>query len=235
MRVMWMTMALGTLGCLDGGDGNDPARTCDDVEPELEAELDAIQACEVDADCGQALAGTSCGCTRNLVAATDADPEAFYELLDEAQDLECEISVGDSPCDCPETAGFLCDDGTCAWNYVDAYAYLPACTAAAGDPFTLQAARLEADELVVDLQYSGGCEDHAFTLCWPDQSFLESSPVQVNLEIFHDDPGDKCDAKPQVTERFDLSPLEAAFEESYQSKTGEITINVGTESLSYTF
>ena len=212
----------------------EPERTCDDVTTEFESERATIQQCDEDADCGQVLVGTSCGCTRDWVARNDADVHAFYALLDEASERECDLALT-STCDCPAAAGFLCQDGTCAWNYVDAYPYLPVCHTSDGDSFTVDSVAVEGDELVVSLGYSGGCEAHDFTLCWPDQTFMESHPVQVSLELFHDAHHDTCEAWITEERRFSLMPLQAAYAASYGSKVGTIVIHVAGTTASWTF
>ena len=237
----WLVGALLMCGGCDGSDDperdsdNEPVRTCDTIESEFQAETADIRSCTTDAECGQVLAGTSCGCTRNWVARNDADLTTFDALMAEAGTEQCDLGT-DSVCDCPATAGFRCDDaGQCNWNYVDDYDYLPQCTTAAGDAFTVTSASLDGDELVVGVEYSGGCETHDFVLCWPDQSFQESNPVQVDVELFHEDNDDACDAIETEERRFSLAPVKQAFEDAYQSATGTVTINVGGESLTYTF
>ncbi len=79
--------------------------------------MTAIRGCTEDAECGQVLMGTSCGCTRDWVARLDANTEAFYELVDLAGELECELPFI-STCDCPATEGYRCTDGICGWNYI---------------------------------------------------------------------------------------------------------------------
>jgi len=32
---------------------------------------------------------------------------------------------------------------------------------------------IEDDTLIVPVSYGGGCEDHTFVICWPEQAFLE--------------------------------------------------------------
>ena len=90
--------------------------TCPEAYDALSAEQDSIQTCTNDAECGQVLTGTSCGCTRDLVARTDADTSRFYELLDIQSGLECGGFV--STCDCPPADGFACVDSSCTWNYL---------------------------------------------------------------------------------------------------------------------
>lgn len=98
-----------------GGVGN--IDTCDELLAAYNNELQSIQSCTTDAECGQVLTGTSCGCTRNLVARNNADTTQFYLLIDRAQELMCEIGTI-STCDCPNTDGFICKQGRCGWNYV---------------------------------------------------------------------------------------------------------------------
>jgi hypothetical protein len=104
------------LSCGTGGDP--PLETCEQVRAAIDAELAKIQACDAAEDCGQVLTGTSCGCTRNLVARLDADITRFNELMALETDLQCEGFV--STCDCPAADGYACIEGRCTWNYVSA-------------------------------------------------------------------------------------------------------------------
>jgi len=103
------------------------------------------------------------------------------------------------------------------------------------DPFTILEASISDDSLSLVIQYGGGCADHIFTGCFG--SFMESFPVQVNLEIGHDANNDMCMALPVAFEEFDLSELKTAYQEGYQTENGSIIIHVAgwTESLTYTF
>ncbi|HWP07493.1 MAG TPA: hypothetical protein VNN72_17195 [Polyangiaceae bacterium] len=100
-----------------GGAGGTGAVTCDFVRQQAQDELAHIQACNTDADCGQVLSRTSCGCTRDLVARLDADTKQFYAWKDVTVDGEQCNEFG-STCDCPKADGFVCAKGRCAWNYV---------------------------------------------------------------------------------------------------------------------
>src|SRR5690349_4637608 len=86
--------------------------SCTDLSSKLGAELDSIQSCESDEDCGQPLQGTSCGCTRDLVARKDADVARFEELFREYGD-RCD-GFGGSTCDCPAADGFKCSSNRCS-------------------------------------------------------------------------------------------------------------------------
>jgi hypothetical protein len=90
---------------------------CDELVAAFEAEALEIRSCAGDGECGQELTGTSCGCTRNWVARTDADTAEFYALIDKAAELGCELFLAGT-CDCPPADGFVCLDGICAWNYL---------------------------------------------------------------------------------------------------------------------
>lgn len=112
---------------------------------------------------------------------------------------------------------------------------LSACHADEGDETRIQDAAIEGDELVLLLGYGGGCESHDFVLCWPDQAFAESAPVQAFLELWHDAHGDPCDAWLEEERRFDLRPLAESWAEAYGSTSGTIVVHIGDFSLDYSF
>jgi hypothetical protein len=93
--------------------------TCDDVRAAIGDEFARIGACQTDAECGQVLVGTSCGCTRDWVARLDADTGRFEELMSVTVEGEsCSEFIG--TCDCPSADGFACRGGYCGWNYTRA-------------------------------------------------------------------------------------------------------------------
>ena len=92
---------------------------CEAIESAISAELRYLQFCERRSDCGLPLPGTSCGCTRDLVARADADTARFYRLLDRVRENECSVGFV-STCDCPPADGFACVDNQCVWNYTSA-------------------------------------------------------------------------------------------------------------------
>jgi hypothetical protein len=96
----------------------DGLSSCDALEAERAAELAVIQACSSDDQCGTELVGTSCGCTRNLVARADADLSRFDEIQESLAAAECGGLI--TTCDCPPADGFACVEGRCSWNFVDA-------------------------------------------------------------------------------------------------------------------
>ena len=100
------------------GDPEPQTPACSEIAQDLLGELSSAQHCDVDADCGQILSGTSCGCTRELVARVDADTSEIRGLIDDANTLDCDVGLG-SACDCPEADGFACVSRKCTWNYVE--------------------------------------------------------------------------------------------------------------------
>jgi len=93
---------------------------CASLVEALVAEESRIRTCRYDEDCGQVL-NTSCGCTRNKVAAKDADAVVFYELLSEVMARHCDNYPTITVCDCPPANGFKCENGLCKWNYAGAW------------------------------------------------------------------------------------------------------------------
>jgi len=226
------------LGCAtpatDSAADTADLRTCDTVLAEYAAEEAAIRTCDDAAECGQVLTGTSCGCTRNAVARTDADVADFYALQAEAGELGC--SFGDSTCDCPEADGYDCVEHQCTWNYVTDPGRWGDCRAADGYATEIVAVAVEGDELVVGVEYGGGCSTHTFSTCWPDGSFMESDPVQVSLELLHEaDAPDPCDMWVSDEMRLDLTPLRVAWVESYGTGAGTVVIHLGGFTADYVF
>lgn len=128
MRLLTNAFLIGALTACIGGDPDTDTdtdtdtglvtyETCAELEPAFEAETQAIRSCTQPSDCGQQLTGTSCGCTRDWVARSDADTTAFYDLMDQGNSMSCELGTF-STCDCPSASGFTCStDGICVWDY----------------------------------------------------------------------------------------------------------------------
>lgn len=105
-----------------------------------------------------------------------------------------------------------------------------------GDGYAIEgSSRIQGDVLTVLVGYSGGCEDHEFRICWPDQSFMESTPVQVGLTLFHNANNDTCEAYISEEIELDLTPLRVAYKDSYGASSGTILIGFNNEQLTYDF
>lgn len=209
------------------------ARTCADIQADFTAESAAIRSCTEASECGQVLTGTSCGCTRNLVARNDADTDTFYGLITEAGDT-CDLGLA-STCDCPEAYGYACEAGVCTWDYTSTSTPYPDCHAESGAMYEVGALALSGDTLTATVSYGGGCETHTFTTCWPDGAFAESKPVQAFLELFHEDNDDACDAWLTEDVDIDLVPLKTSWQKQYAATNGTIEVHLGGQSVTYTF
>jgi len=95
--------------------------------------------------------------------------------------------------------------------------------------------RVEGNTLLVDVGYGGGCATHEWAICWPDQSFAESEPVQAFLEVWHGGEPDYCDAYLWETLEFDLTPLHDSWQSMYGADGGTILINLGGYQVEYSF
>ncbi len=113
------TGGTGDTGGTSGSGGSGAGfSSCEEVRQATEAALAQIQACSSDAECGQVLSGTSCGCTRNEVARLDADTSEFDAIHYVTIDGEtCNGGRFGSTCDCPAADGFACESNRCTWNY----------------------------------------------------------------------------------------------------------------------
>ena len=93
--------------------------------------------------------------------------------------------------------------------------------------------------LTITMSYSGGCEDHEFTLVASDV-FMESYPVQLEVSVAHDAHGDRCRAYLTETYGFDLTPIKTLYQDAYQEDAGTIVLRLqdapeNAPDLIYTF
>jgi len=93
------------------------------------------------------------------------------------------------------------------------------------DQFDLNSVVVAANEISLNLSYSGGCEEHEFELFMSPGAFMESNPVQANLFLRHDDKNDACDAYITTEVAFDVTPLAELYQQFYGRKD-EIILNV---------
>lgn len=73
-------------------------------------------------------------------------------------------------------------------------------------PLTLVSTQVRDHYVRLDLEYSGGCEDHEFAVWWSGL-VGPSSPPDVAMTIQHHDHGDGCEALIRESIWLDLSPL----------------------------
>jgi hypothetical protein len=93
---------------------------------------------------------------------------------------------------------------------------------------------VKGDSLELSVSFGGGCREHAFALL-SDGAWMESYPVQLGVRLAHDAKGDVCKALLSRVLRFDLSPLRAAYNDSYHAASGIIRLNVRGAPASATY
>ncbi len=75
------------------------------------------------------------------------------------------------------------------------------------DPYTLQEAGVENNNLVLNIFYSGGCAQHEFIL-YASDSWLPSTPPGKIVTLVHDANGDTCEAAFFEELTFNLTELQ---------------------------
>ena len=82
-------------------------------------------------------------------------------------------------------------------------------TCTGSDFVTLEALRVDGDELVLDISHSGGCGEHRYSMCW-NGTFGTGIMPEAPMKFSHNTPGDPCEAMITKTLRFSLEdPIDA--------------------------
>ena len=113
---------------------------------------------------------------------------------------------------------------------------LPDCSSSEGHATTIErVATTTTGTVDMVVSYGGGCETHAFQLCWPDGTLTEEVPVMARLELLHTGPPDPCEA--WITEELslDVTPMAEAYRTFYGSSTGEMMLDIHGHGVLYTF
>lgn len=74
------------------------------------------------------------------------------------------------------------------------------------DAFEISEPRISGDDLIFSISYSGGCQDHQFTL-YSTLAVMESQPPQASAWLSHNGNDDFCEAYLTEEIRFDLTEL----------------------------
>ena len=82
------------------------------------------------------------------------------------------------------------------------------------DTYELNSAVIIDDTLRISVSYGGGCEEHEFTLI-ASNTFIESSPVQLNIAIVHNANLDPCEMWVSEDYFFDLTPIKNMYLQQY--------------------
>lgn len=99
------------------------------------------------------------------------------------------------------------------------------------DQTNIQSAKIKGNNLILEVSYGGGCEEHDFSLVG-SQMISKSLPPIRAIKLVHDAHEDKCKAIIMKTLTFDISNL--AYK---QEKGSEIMLKIDgvKENLKYTF
>ena len=82
---------------------------------------------------------------------------------------------------------------------------------------------IAGDILSVTVEYSGGCETHAWGACWSG-SWLRSLPPKATLNLSHDAMDDACDLWVSETLLIDVSSITEDAAEHYPGDTYDIAV-----------
>ena len=82
------------------------------------------------------------------------------------------------------------------------------------DPLTINWVRISDATLLINVSYSGGCQEHEIDL-YTTSMVLLSNPPQKEYRLSHDANGDACEALITTELEFDLVPLRNAYQRAY--------------------
>jgi hypothetical protein len=84
---------------------------------------------------------------------------------------------------------------------------IPTCSSfESGDAYALGNLALDGHDLLVHVQFRGGCASHTFAACLSDRALL-SDPPGLIVGLSHDAHGDPCDALLRHDLRIDITPI----------------------------
>lgn len=99
------------------------------------------------------------------------------------------------------------------------------------DQTNIQSAKIEGNNLILEVSYGGGCEEHDFSLVGSEMISKSLPPIRA-VKLIHNARQDKCKALIMKTLTFDISNL------AYKQEVGsEIFLKIEgvSENLKYTF
>jgi hypothetical protein len=147
--------------------------------------------------------------------------------LDDARISDSQTSTSDGS---PSDAGQICLGSDCPAGIPVTecpVGYKPAADdpwKIATDPIDVKRAVIVGDALTLDVQYSGGCAEHDFALCYDNiRSSRGVDPIQAVLTLTHQANGDVCEALLSKTLTFDLTPIADAYK-SYFNAAGGVAL-----------
>ena len=105
------------------------------------------------------------------------------------------------------------------------------------DAYVLNSAAVVGDQLELNVSYGGGCRDHVFTLV-AASAFQGASPVALKVALAHDADNDPCEAFLTEEYHFDLTPIQAMYQITYQEESGVVVLHledIENDQLIYAF
>lgn len=109
------------------------------------------------------------------------------------------------------------------------------------DPYRIDQATIQGDELHIKVTYTGGCEEHLFELMALND-FLASQPAQAELLLTHDANRDNCEAVVNEELKFSLLSLKEEYRIALGTETGTLSVKLrdaskpdGSISIEYAF
>jgi len=96
------------------------------------------------------------------------------------------------------------------------------------DKYNITNTHIQGDTLEITLQYSGGCEEHKFSLIGTGEflDLMQAEPVQTSIFLSHNANNDSCEAFITEVLFFDLTPLKDAWQQLYQKDSGTMIISL---------
>ncbi len=93
------------------------------------------------------------------------------------------------------------------------------------DPYVVNSAAVDGQELTIEVSYAGGCAEHVFTLVL-STTFRETNPVQLPAVLAHDAGGDACEAWLTASLIFDLAVVETRYRQFYGQGSGPVVLRI---------
>lgn len=81
------------------------------------------------------------------------------------------------------------------------------------DPFDIVSARIDGNNLYVDITYTGGCAYHKFK-CFGSEAISKSLPPQRTIKLIHEDDNDTCESLVKQTIEIDIRAFALSAAES---------------------
>lgn len=102
---------------------------------------------------------------------------------------------------------------------------------APSDPIEITAVRVEGNTMFIDMNYSGGCEDHTFEVIGSEMISKSLPPIR-SVQLIHTAKGDQCKKLVEETLIVDISKL------AYKQENGSmifLLVNDLKNRIEYTF